>query len=347
MSPAFVVPRSAPGWLRLLVLAGVGLVLLSPLIRVGYLNRGRNRPARARETAERFLEALLQDNPHELERLLPPQVVDAFTSRGATNEVLREGRLRAFGQFVLGLGSPAIQGGIARVPFTAEIGIPEIQGTIARVPFILRQQGQATIVLTDVTGFAIEQRKKMFDSAAVWAKKQDGTRGVLLLVWEENGWLVTGMIRPADDRGQGREIAFIQVVKRQPAATEVAAFAALTTTDAAAFDKAWREDLTVRNEPAGKLLHRLANEAGFVFALPSLRREIVAREVAQFARQTGKMPALIHQPLPAWERKLITLTFQGRSRLEIIDRIARQAEIELVQADRTARQAEIGLGSRR
>jgi hypothetical protein len=244
-----------------IVLAGVGLVLWSPLILISFRNLVSNRSTLARATTQRFLNALVQGNAGEVEALKSP---DVHTIPGL---------------IVIGLFSQC------SIPGDG-VGTPTVQGQNGSVPFTLSHPGGTRM------------------------------RGILHLKWEErlHGWRVRSLDYPILD--QPKE-AMGTVPGRQPNNANPLDYRNLTALDAATFEKAWRTNLDVQNEPAGPLLRRLLSEAGYergaILGAPGFRRQ------------------LPDPPPWSWERKPITLAMRQCSRLEIIEAVARKAGIELHQ----------------
>ncbi len=254
--------RPAPAWLRYPILAGVGLLLLVPLIQISFRNLVHNRTRMAREITERFLNAAVQGNLAELQTLAPPNVG-------------------------LIAGTAAFKSSKYSMPSDA-IGTPVIQGQNGNVPFVLAQQ--------------------------------DGTRvkGMLQLTWDEqtHRWHVRGVEFPLREQQQA---LFNPFTGNQPGTPKPVDFGDLGPLDLAAFEKSWRTNLDVKNEPAGALLRRLLIEAGFP-----------ENANPNFSGNRQQRP---DPPSGSWERKPITLTMRQCSRLEIIESVARKAGMELHQTE--------------
>jgi hypothetical protein len=262
MLPASDMVRPAPAWLRYPVFAGVGLLLLVPLIQISFRNLVHNPTRLAREITERFLNAAVEGNLAELQALAPPK---------------------------LGMiaGTAAFTSSKYSIPSDA-VGTPAIQGQNGNVPFVLTQQ--------------------------------DGTRlkGMLQLTWDEQTrrWHVRSVDFPLQDQPKGQSNPNPGDQPRSPKPVD---FGDLRPVDPAVFEKSWRTNLDVKNEPAGPLLRRLLTEAG----LP----ETVNPNFG------GTRPQRPDPPSGSWERKPITLTMRQRSRLEIIETVARMAGLELHQIE--------------
>jgi hypothetical protein len=262
MPPASDRSRSPADWSRLRVLGGFGLILLLPLIQLGWDAQGRNRPALAQEAATRFLRAYLLNDPRGLSAVL----------------------VNGAGRFASGLGADPKRTSLPALT----VGEPILTEADAEVPFTIEQ-----------------------------------TRGTLLMVWEGNGWRVRGLVHPEDEEGRGPLIDYSELAVRQKRVAEVKAYAALKPVNAGDFDRSWRENFDVRNEPAGALLRRYLQDAGLSFS-PRPGRRRPAFLPAVFATR---------EPGEKWEEKPVTLTLQERSRMAIIDAVAREAGIGLRQSD--------------
>jgi hypothetical protein len=261
MLPARALLHSAPVWLRMFVLAGVGVLLWLPLMRMSFRNLSASPDSQAKEVAERFLNAQLQGNSAELIALAVPAMQKVMT-----------------GPIAVLFSGCSIS--------SDDIGSPTIQGANASVEFTLTHPKRARI------------------------------RGRLNLIWEEQSrtWMVRDMVYPLIEQPNG---ALGALAGRQHDDAQLLEYHDLTTLDAPSLEKAWRADLDARDELAGPLLRRLLSDAGYL-----RNRSPIGR---------GSYVPQRDAPFNGWEKKRVTLAMHQRSRLEIIDTVAKTAGMELRQ----------------
>jgi hypothetical protein len=267
-------------WLRVGVLVFVGLALLSPLIALNFQALRGQRLGEAGEVAAEFFEAA---NAERMRDLLPPdgQVEAALAFR---NRLLVDQNLRA------------------------DLEAPHAAGTRVHVGFVLADRG-ALPFPTD------KQRQDASAGLRATIAQRDGKRGEVILERFEQQWKVTGVRFPADAAGQGPVHSFT----RQPSApagpfsspdATQPGFRASDDYDLLAplsreqFEKDWKTDLDVKDEPAGAVADRLMKQTNLDKLTQALGQE-------------------------EWRDRRCTLRLTQRSRLEALSRVAEQAGMEL------------------
>ncbi len=310
MLPASGFLRPAPAWLRFLVVVGLGVLLLSPLLPYGrsFVRHLRLRGAGlseddrarlARGVATRFLQAWLENDDTALPPLLPQKVAPSM---------------------------PARMGNICLGPVQASLFVPEIDAIDHKenttfVDFHVRYRpGDVTLLVKPDS--AAEERR-LIDEIEQVAQSRNGSAGRLDMGWEDGSWRVRSVAYPVGADGQGPQYSFSMLIARTPDVSKEKTLQNLNTISAGDFDKGWRRDLEARDEQAGPLLRRLQKDAGMSALV------VDQPTVTQLPRLPPGTPAV-----EEWEQKHITLSLKQRSGLEIMDRVARLAGLEVHQTDR-------------
>jgi hypothetical protein len=129
-------------------------------------------------------------------------------------------------------------------------------------------------------------------------------RGVLHLRRRGKEWRVRALTFPADEAGRGLLTDFEAMTPQSDpeSVRQVRAFKDLDAVDLRRLAASWKADLDVKDRPAGEVLRTLVGELGLMEA---------------------------SQTDPPSMRRRVSLRLQGRSRLEAIDEVSRQAGLFL------------------
>lgn len=256
-------PRAVPGWVRLSVLGGLGLVLTFPLLQVAWLGLfQRDRSAVAR-TAQGFLDAL---------RKRDLDTIRSFLVEGAQEQslVLLSPLVSPFLQF--DRGAVTVRNDYSEMDFTCRLvqdpgEVPRGAGILAMIP-----------------------------ATRPMAQMYDGWRGVVYLERGDAGWRVYAVRFPADADRSGPRVDFrkAEADPVRPAAPLMPQLGlrALLAVSAEELDAAWKLDRDVANEPAGQVLKQLANELGLGIAPREMNDPALRKAVSFQWKGIGRLEAI-------------------------------------------------------
>jgi hypothetical protein len=293
--PAELTRLAAPWWLRLPVLLGLGLGLVSPVVLVWWQGFFSNDALAATNAAHEFLKALKQNDQEALRRLLTSEASRlAFTPSGLRGSEFLRGAPLDFEVEPASL----VEGDKAQVRFTLRTEDSTDAPSFPQLPHLGQEPDPARLAAY----------LRQFNQ---WqAGQRAGQKGLLRLRKQDKQWRVYALTFPLqknpleplspgallnweDPSPQPSQAALDANLRQQE-------FRRLTAVDAQKFAASWRVDIDVQDRPAEEVLKTLCPQQ---WSHPlTLRSDAVKAALS----------------------KPVTLHIQGRPRLEAIHDVCRQ-----------------------
>lgn len=269
-------PRwSAPLWLRLLVLAGLGVVLGLPFLFSGAQRLMWGESREATRTARQFLAVLLGETKFD-PNLLSPQA--PRTPAPASSVTAAWGT--TLGSYITVDTEPA-----------------RVKGESADVGFTLRFDGEglkaSSLPKTPSGALAQDEvARKSQERLAGLARQWDGTTGSVHLKRVEKKWRVRALTVSQFPGGPAILIDFEKGPENTP--PKATGFEPLAPVSREEFEAAWQVDLDVQEKPALEVLQTLVN--GFqtrkTLVCPDDARAAASREVSLRMQRRPRLEAI-------------------------------------------------------